>query len=201
MKNNHPVVKAYFDAQPKGEFSHMNNDESSNLQNIHTPCEYRPRVVDMHNPRWIENANKISFLEEMFKRDFYNSKNSYNTNNEGTIEASCHSQSNGVLRAAPFVIDTENGDRMDYAFANIINTENAGLRYVHFTESGNKLDMGPVDHPCFIGNEQRAEGLYIPLSNTKAIADGILILDELFDRTVTKNPSSIDIDELPFEYE
>lgn len=62
------------------------------------------------------------------------------------------------------------------AHTNIINTENAGMRYVRINSDGTCCDLGPVIDTCFIGNGTRPEGLYVPLANIEAVDDATRIL-------------------------
>lgn len=62
------------------------------------------------------------------------------------------------------------------AHTNIVNTENAGMRYVRINSDGTCCDLGPVIDTCFIGNSTRPEGLYVPLANIEAVDDATRIL-------------------------
>lgn len=144
---------------------------------------YQPRIADPINSRWMENEKRTIFLAEMYKRDTYNRGMGYAIDDVGYIyspetgdEAMC-----GVISAQVIASQTDKDCKTCMvAPTNIVNTEDCGLRYVQVSETGHVLDLGPVEHTCVIGNINRPEGIYVPTCNTKAMADGITLLNELY---------------------
>lgn len=64
-------------------------------------------------------------------------------------------------------------DKGNYACCTIVNTINKGFRYAAVDKNGNTIDLGPVIAPCIIGNVNRPEGIYIPVSSREAMTEGI----------------------------
>ena len=145
--------------------------------NVTSSKPYTPIILDPSKPRWIKNNSVIEKLDKMFMHHGYDMNNGYRIDTYGEVVDQNFSNA-GVISAAAIAYDEDNG-AFDSSFAHIVNTEDAGLRYVHCCESGKMLDLGPVEHTCFLGNCERAEGIYIPLSNTKAMIDGVQILEEI----------------------
>lgn len=157
---------------------------------------YHPRVANVAQPRWMANENKTFFLSEMFVRDTYNRGMGYNIDDYGCIyhpntgDDAC----GGIISAEAIgsYQDEAGNDKVRVGPTHIVNTEDYGLRYVQYTERGEVLDLGPVEHTCILGNIDRPEGIYIPTCNTKAMADGIHLLNEMF-KIATENNDDLPI--------
>ena len=89
----------------------------------------------------------------------------------------------GIIHAMVITPD-KNGD-VNMADVQIINTENAGFRYVT-GKNENMVDAGPVQNVCVVGNRERPEGIYIPTSNLKAVADGIVLMNRFLNNNVAE---------------
>lgn len=148
---------------------------------------YVPEVVHPNRPTWIDNSESIPMLKQLFERQCYDKSEGFTVNDSQYVTP--NGENAGIIAAAAMYSD-ENG-KIDYSFANIVNTENAGLRYVHCCESGKLIDLGPVDHACFIGNNERPEGLYIPMHNMKAMYDGADLLSDMIVTAMNKDKEHI----------
>lgn len=156
---------------------------------------YTPRVISTV-PMWKEFKDRmIKDKNDLFATNFVSPYNGYYVDDEfGTIRnISDDNKSHGGILAAT-IMDVDPDAIVHTAPATIINTEDAGLRYVQCSKDGSMMDMGPVESVCLVGNHNRPEGIYVPIYNTKAVADSIVILQEYFDQ-VTKD----DVDIPPYE--
>lgn len=134
-------------------------------------------------PVWIEDESVLDILETSFNVTEYSPKmGHFVTGNGGIINARSGSAP-GVISAMALDYDANN-DKMRAAPAYIVNTENFGLCYTGITKDGVMVDLGPVINTCIVGNVVKPEGIYIPLGNTKAMADGLHIIQREMDRRI-----------------
>lgn len=188
---NHPYYNRKGVSTPNPELSQVPIVIHEHVPELH----YTPKVVSMRDPKWLPNDHIVEMLNHAHKDDHYSVSEGYVVDKSGLIyhpmtDTDAHG---GIIAAMAFARDDD--DNATYAFTHIMNTENAGLRYVVCpADEANMHDLGPVENVCFIGNQDRAEGLYIPLCNTRAIADGINCLENILE-DATKN----DADLVPFE--
>lgn len=156
---------------------------------------YVPIMACVENPMWMDKRQEIQCLDAIFaKNNTYDPNTGYEIDGAGFIHNPyvCDDVYGGVIAAHVFDLDENNGVR--WAPVNIVNTEDAGLRYAYTNKHGCVKDVGPVESACIIGNYARPEGLYIPTCNTKAMADGMEMLKEMI-QIATKD----DRDLPPFE--
>lgn len=200
MKRNHPYVVATPMAPNPENFGTLNFPVPTATTVTPEPIYpvYQPRVAaPIGHSMWNENTSFINTLSKMFNVSCYNPSSGYRIDSAGLVynPATSEEAATGVISAVAAGIDTtKSDDRLITTGTHIINTEDYGLRYVCPTKEGRMLDLGPVEHTCIIGNNNRPEGVYVPLCNTKAMADGITILKDFFD-VATEG----DKDLLPFE--
>ena len=208
MKRNHPYTVNIVPIQY--------NPENFGSLNFHVPTAttitpepinhiYHPRMAaPLAHPMWNENTSFIRTLNAAFEISHYNPCNGYRVDSSGLIYNPITSEeaSAGVISAMAIGVDTtKDSDRMTTSGTHIINTEDYGMRYVLPSKDGKMLDLGPVEHACVVGNNDRPEGIYVPMCNTKAIADGITILKEFFNIATEGNKDLLapfeDDEELP----
>lgn len=196
MKRNYPYT---FHHAPNPEnFGKLNHPVPVTTSITPTPIKhYQPKVAPVSHPMWNENTYFINTLEKMFRVNGYDPINGYSIDSDGLIYAPTTGEeaTAGVISAMAIGVDTtKNDDRLTTGSTHIINTEDYGLRYVCPTKDGRMLDLGPVEHACIVGNNTRPEGIYVPICNTKAMADGITMLKEFFNKATED-----DRDLIPFE--
>ena len=146
---------------------------------------YIPKVVDHRNPVWIEDESAMLEVINSFRAVKLCDNDGYTVDNHGFIvnydgEANIY---DGIIHAMVIAPD-KNGD-VNMADVQIINTENAGFRYVT-GKNENMVDAGPVQNVCVVGNRERPEGIYIPTSNLKAVADGIVLMNRFLNNNVAE---------------
>lgn len=151
------------------------------------PGEYTPHTLDMHDRSWRNNVDylkDLAVLAEAVEPDAIHADSGYCIGRGGKIElvSDNGTQLPGVIcgMAVASAFDGKEAGFIDLPVA-IINTEDAGFRYVNPNQNGSYTDIGPVDHACIVGNVNRAEGLYVPLNNLKAMADGKAMLTNMID--------------------
>lgn len=158
-------------------------------------ANYTPRVIST-TPMWKEFKDRmITDKNDLFSTNFVSPYNGYYVDNEFGIirNISDDNKSHGGILAAT-IMDVDSNAVVHTAPATIVNTEDAGLRYVQCSKDGSMMDIGPVESACLIGNHDRPEGIYVPIYNTKAVADSVVILQEYLEQ-VTKD----DMDIPPYE--
>ena len=200
MNRNHPYFAKQIPAPiPKQEdFDELPFEVPSATEPYPAPV-YNPEIAPLHRPMWMNNEYGIPVLGSLFQNHCYDKNKGYHIDNEGLIYDPTTSKDarTGIISAMAVGIDSKNpngNNNVICANTHIINTEDAGLRYVHYNSAGEVVDVGPVEHVCIIGNTNRPEGIYIPMCNTKAMADGSMFLEEMI-AIATKN----DEDLPPFE--
>lgn len=166
---------------------------------------YVPVMACVANPMWMDKRQEIKCLDTIFeKNNTYDPDTGYMIDGAGFIHNPyvVDDVYGGVIAAHAFDLDIEN-DKVRWAPVNIVNTEDAGLRYAYTNKNGCIKDVGPVESACIIGNYARPEGLYIPTCNTKAMADGMEILKEMI-AIATKDDRDLppfELDEIPVNVE
>ena len=156
---------------------------------------YHPTVLDLKHPQWLPTYDTVDKLGLVSKVDNYHkSTDGYAIDRDGLIfdPIKLDEAHGGIITALACGRDDDGETNSTYT--NIVNTEDAGLRYAHCREDGTVLDMGPVQNMCFVGNRNRAEGMYVPLSNTRAVADALCALENFLD-AATENDADLE----PFE--
>lgn len=206
MNRNHPYAVKVVPVQYNPEnFGSLNLPTPTATTTAPKPINhiYHPRMAPLAHPMWNENTSFIRTLNKMFEVSCYNPCNGYHVDSSGLIydPATSEEASAGVISAVAIGVDTtKDSDRMITSCTHVVNTEDYGLRYVCHTKDGKMLDLGPVEHACIIGNNDRPEGVYVPMCNTKAMADGITMLKEFFKVATEDNkdlPPFEDDEELP----
>ena len=141
---------------------------------------YRPDVLIPNHTIW---QNSDDLFMDIIAEEFvqYKRVDGYYVDVDSRI-CRHNTVNNKGLIAADVLQSTEQTDADHLNFkcapAIIVNTENAGFRYVRKDPNGNVLyDIGPVTDACIVGNIDRPEGLYVPFGNARAMADAIIILD------------------------
>lgn len=194
-KRNHPYYNQITPTSPNQSVAvHKQND----VPFAPAPFEpfYNPRIANPAQPRWMANENKTFFFAEMFARDAYHRGLGYNIDGYGYIyHPETGNEACGGIISAEVVgsySDESKNDKIQIAPTHIVNTEDYGLRYAQYTERGEVLDLGPVEHACILGNIDRPEGVFVPTCNTKAMADGMHLLNEMF-KIATKDDQDLPI--------
>lgn len=183
--------------------------EASPIVSNPIPCRsgYLPRLADPQHPRWFNNQEFVRGLGEVTRMTGYNSKvDGYHIDDGGYIyQPGTGNEGNGGVIAAMAVASEQDGSNdLIVERTHIVNTEDGGLRHVYITKNGSVMDIGPVENTCLIGNIARPEGIYVPLCNTRAMADGAVILENMI-KQATENDMDLmpvaelhdDIEELP----
>lgn len=165
-----------------------------------TPA-YVPMMACVSHPMWMPKEQEIQCLDTIFeKNNTYGPHRGYEIDGAGFIYTPYTGDDayGGVIAAHAFDLG-ENGE-VRWAPVNIVNTEDAGLRYAFTNKNGCVKDVGPVESACIVGNYDRPEGLYVPMCNTKAMADGMEMLKEMI-QIATKDdrdlPPFDPIEEIP----
>lgn len=155
---------------------------------------YQPRMVDPKNPKWNNDDTILNKLNFAFEDNSYSSDFGYKIDGIGQVydEYENLHAGPGVITALSIVSD---GNNVDAVPAHIVNTEDAGLRYVRFCNDGTVADLGPVEQTCLIGNVERAEGLYVPMCNTKSMADAAHLLGVMIKESTMNNRDLPSIEE------
>lgn len=161
------------------------SQEYSNIPESTSEPAYIPKMACVSKPMWMQNAYRTEFLNSMFSHDCYSRDRGNYIDSTGHVCDDAGDARSGIIRGMAISIDTDNHNTLKVGSVNIINTEDAGLRYVHCSKYGTTIDIGPVEHVCVVGNDERPEGIYVPICNTKAMADSIILIDKfLKDATV-----------------
>lgn len=166
------------------------------VQDHKLPGVYTPNVVDhdMKHPAWIESDPDLCYVKgQLF--NFKRPEDGYRIDVDSCIIHPANSIFNGMIAAQ---VVQHNPDGFTGYPTYITMTEDAGLREVHFNKNGIPVDDGPVQDVCFIGNDNRPEGLYVPMSNGKAMADAVLILKhrmEYYENMLMKDLSEVSLPE------
>lgn len=143
---------------------------------------YRPDVLLTGHMIW-EDPN--SFFMDAVSKEFnpYNTVDGYTVDVDSRICKQMGAAPNvgGMIAATIMQPETSNilNDlKFNCAPVIIVNTENAGLRYVRKDPNSSMMyDIGPVTDMCIVGNKERPEGVYVPFNNARAMADAIAVLD------------------------
>ena len=150
---------------------------------------YIPIVVDAKNPNWIEDESTMLDIVNKFKPVKITEEDGYIVDDYGFITSrygDISSVYDGIIHA---MVITPDDDGAMLAHTQIMNTENGGFRHVT-NVNGNMADSGPVQNVCLVGNYDRPEGLYIPLCNLKAVADGVVLLESYFKNNILNQNSN-----------
>ena len=179
-KRNHPYY-AMHNAAPVEETQNIVPAYPSNVEA--TPyVKYKPRSTTPWSPRWINNQDFVDNLANFKSNEFYN-PNTYGYHVDGIgylhndADPTCEARG-GAIAAVAIASDVEDPNNIIASKTILMNTEDYGLRHVIFTDNFVK-DFGPVESTCIIGNIDRPEGVYVPMCNTRAMADGIILLEQL----------------------
>lgn len=191
MKHNHPIILAYGARMtPRApQAMSVQEDKTFSVRVNEKPHPYGVKpvtpveVLNLSDPKWIESPSLIEELKKSYGSAVYEPCDGYYTEGGGRVRSSDTSLAAGVISAIAVNYDTEN-EKVNTAPAHIVNTENGGFRYVHCTQDGKMYDIGPVINTCFVGNLERPEGIYIPLANTKAIADGLDMIQNVMGKRI-----------------
>lgn len=179
--HNHPYFKEIIRANETLCSHHIPQPVCPAVSNSH----YIPKVVDHRNPVWIEDESAMLKVVNSFRAVELCDNDGYTVDNHGFI-VNYDGVANiydGIIHAMVIAPD-KNGD-VNMADVQIINTENAGFRYVT-GKNENMVDAGPVQNVCVVGNRERPEGIYIPTSNLKAVADGIVLMNRFLNNNVAE---------------
>lgn len=161
----------------------------SEAQHPMEPYPYTPRMAQLLSPRWIDNQNYVEYLSEMIHQTGYKKDTGYHIDDHGYLysPATGDEACGGLIAGMAVVSDKETSSELITGRTHIMNTEDCGLRHVHMTKNGMAMDLGPVETTCFIGNINRPEGIYVPMCNTRAMADGITILTNLLEEATAND--------------
>lgn len=91
----------------------------------------------------------------------------------------------GVFQVMPFIVHYKDDDKstlkadFEFGAAGVVFTSD-GLRNVAVGYDDILYDLCAVNHACFLGNEEKHDGLYIPLNNEDALIDGIFMLHSIY---------------------
>lgn len=139
---------------------------------------YRPDVIIPDHTVW-ENNND-AFMECIANEfRYYNPANGYKVDVDSRITVGQSKYARGMLMANAMqsAEEIDGIPQFNMAPVIIVNTENAGLRYVRKDPDSDLMyDIGPVNDACIIGNYTRPEGIYVPFSNARAMADAAIML-------------------------
>lgn len=144
---------------------------------------YEPKTVDITNPSWVEAKEPLPLSPVEFVEY---------TENDGCFVGACgrvmqslrHKDNpvmGNVIHSMRVIPMDDNWKHVGIVKAQIVNTQNAGFRYVAKNEEGGLDDVGPVEDTCIIGNYKRPEALFVPLSNLRAVADAVHFLEGYMD--------------------
>ena len=201
-KRNHPYFNPI--VEEKKPINQQNVVACNNVQ----PVEYEPRMAQPWSPKWIDNQNYVKALGEAMKHSAYLPEHGYCIDNKGYIwdPTSENEARAGVIAGIAIASDVNDPNMVITGRTHIINTEDCGLRHVHMNEHGFAVDLGPVENTCIIGNIDRPEGVYVPMCNTRAIADGIVFLNKVMEESIENNADLVDtkakaLPSAPFEDE
>ena len=148
---------------------------------------YIPRMVNLDNPRWFNNQDFVKDLGELTRRSSYKpDTQGYCIDGDGYIyqPSTDHDGNGGIIAAMAFVSEKENSSNLIVERTHLINTEDGGLRHIHVCNDGAVMDIGPVETACLVGNINRPEGIYVPLCNTRAMMDGVVLLDKMIELSI-----------------
>ena len=151
--------------------------------------DYIPMVVNTDRPTWIDDAETVAVIANKFKAIKMNEFDGYHVNDCGVVVSERGDDYNHAGIIHGMIVDLD-GDNGSLNRVQLVNTENAGFRYVT-NQNGNMTDMGPVHNVCIVGNYERPEGLYVPLYNLNAIDDAITILDAYYNSNILENTKDV----------
>lgn len=161
---------------------------TSNPTDRKLPSVYHPELVDMHKPSWSDGGDRIAKIAKTFTSVRFDDFDGCFVGPDGDI---CNSViddkvKDNVIHAVIITPNVSDDEEVELTNVQLINTQNAGFRYV--TNVDNRImDLGPVKDTCIVGNYYRPEGMYVPLSNLKAVADAAVLLSTFIENQIIAN--------------
>ena len=145
-------------------------------------CSDGPAIVGELKSIWY-NKNTALMNSVLEENGFINCYN-------GDIRSLGNGMYSGFIPAISFSYDHYKSYPLTSSPAFLVNTINNGMRFVGISDDGGALDYGPVTVPCITGNSQRPEGLYVPLTDMKAVFDAQVFLHNYTKNIQEKYPNA-----------